>query len=221
MYYISLGCNCLPALIFESFNLKRETLPFDWIPNTPKIVKDCLDTEFKYYTLFDTPTIKSDFNDELHRLQLQLAPTFKTSHINYYNNWFVHDTRLTQTELKVQQKRRISRFISLLNGPEELTFVFTNEHAIYLKEYYCRQKDYYNDLIDIQNIIINKYNKKNFKIMAFFVNEEFPATDYITTYSVHWDKDKFTENGELGDGTLYSKFREISKLKFKEVYNSI
>jgi hypothetical protein len=206
--YISLGCNCAPALALHMLNIKNETLPFDWIPNTLKIVKMCLYKEFENFNKLEEISILPNFNDELFKFQICYAPTFPKTHINYYNNWYVHDTHLSKEDLVNQINRRVDRLLNLIKSDKELVFIYANEHAIYINEYYLRQSEYYKDLIDIENILKNKYNKHNFKIIAFFINAEYPKTEHITTYNISWDTNNMSDNAEYHNGTFYDPFRQ-------------
>jgi len=221
---VSLGSNCCPSLSLKDLGLKKATLPFDWIPTTLKIVIDCLETDFVDYNKLGNFEIIPDFNDELYKFRMSNNPHFDSNYINYYGNWFVHDLKLSQTELIKQNTRRCDRFIELLNSPEELIFIYTNEEAIYINEYLDRQPCYYNDLITIQNIIINKFGKTNFKILAFFIdsnrerdyfNKTFKNTNHIICYPVNWKN--FSSNGEFHIREYINPFRETITEKLRAI----
>ena len=43
MNYISLGSSCSVAYQLQKLNLKKETLPFDWMFSTPKFIFEMLE----------------------------------------------------------------------------------------------------------------------------------------------------------------------------------
>jgi len=199
--FVSLGSSCCIALSLKELNLKKHSFPFDWNPNVLKIVIDCLNTKFEYYKKLGNYEIKDNFNEELYKFKNIISPTFDINYVNYYCNWFPHDLNLSTQELNNQISRRCERFLNLLNSNNEIIFIYTNEEAIFIKEYKDNQINYYQDLINIQNIIIDKFNKTNFKIIYFFLcdlkydfTNIFKNTEYINCYPIMWSE--FSDNGE-------------------------
>ena len=210
MKYISFGVNCLPAMLFKNLYLKEETFPFDWCPNTLSVVAHCFKTDFKYFSNFDEKIENLEINKELTQILNNHKPNYP---INYYNNWFPHTTKNISV-LKEEIDRRVERLIHYLNSSEEITFVFINEHAIYNKLFLDKQDVYYNELLEICDILKNKYNKNNFKIISLFINKKFPDTEHLRNFNL---KHNFTNDKGDGYFPMWYSFRsEVAKI-FKDI----
>jgi aspartyl/asparaginyl beta-hydroxylase (cupin superfamily) len=133
--FVSLGTSCCVALSLKSLNLKKHTFPFDWNPNVLKIVIDCLQTNFENYKILGKYEIKNNFNDELYKFKNIVDLDFDINYINYYCNWFPHDIHLSTQELINQITRRCDRLLNLLKSDKPIIFIYTNEEAIWIKEY--------------------------------------------------------------------------------------
>ena len=210
MKYVSLGPNCLPAMLFKNLYIKKETLPFDWCQNTLSVVAHCFKTDFKYFSNFDEKIENTKLNEELIQEFNFYKPNKPT---NYYNNWFPHTT-LDINSLKDEIKKRVERLVNYLNSDEEITFVFINECAIYNKKYLDKQDIYYNELLEICDIIKNKYNKNNFKIVSLFINKKFPDTEHMCNFNlIH---NYTNNNGAMHFPTWYGFRSEVAKI-FKDI----
>jgi hypothetical protein len=208
MKYISFGVNCLPAMLFKNLYLKEETLPFDWCPTTLSVIAHCFKTNFEKFYNFDEKLNNPEINSELIKEYNSHKPNMKT---NYYHNWFPHES--TQANIEITLKRRVERLINYLNSDEEITFVFINECAIYNKIYLDKQDIYYNELLEICDILKNKYNKNNFKIISLFINKKFPDTEHLRNFNVIHN---FTHDNGSGRTHWYSFRSEIAKI-FKDI----
>lgn len=216
--YISLGCNCSPMLALTGLNLKQETLPFDWSPSTLKIIIECINNDFENFAKFDTtPKIVKNFNDELARFQTIYCPNFDKKYINYYNVWFPHHVDMNEHEFSEMINRRIVRMINVLENKDGLIFIYSNEHAIYIKEYRERQREYYNDLIRFQQIMKNKYKKKYFIILAYFINETFPNIDNLYCYNINVDVKKISDNCETHNDNGFDLYRKTLQTKLRQI----
>lgn len=116
--------------------------------------------------------------------------------------------------MKDEIKRRVERLVNYLNSDEEITFVFINECAIYTKTYLDKQDIYYNELLEICDIIKNKYNKNNFKIISLFINKKFPDTEHLCNFNlIH----KYTDDNRASSFPMWYGFRsEVEKI-FKDI----
>jgi hypothetical protein len=166
--FISLGDRCIPALVLRAYVNQQETLPFDWVRGNSSICYNALVTNFEKFIDFDTPpntTFKMIKFNQLRRKE------FKSSHINYYGQYFIHYTNIPKNALIDTLKRRISRFHNILENANQ-----NNQRIIFIRccieqEYKCVANNiYYNFLIQIDNYIQNKYPTLNYQILNFEEN---------------------------------------------------
>ena len=218
--YISIGNNCAPALAFRDLKLKTITYPFDWIPTTINVIYDILEKGPDKFLIFNnSSTLITGINEELIEFQTKNNPGFPESHINAYNCWFVHDIDLTTQQLKEQYTRRYERLIEILTNKsnDSILFVHTNESGIYYKSFRDNEIKYYQTLLKLEELLINKFNLSNFKIINYSLNV-FLDTVHIKNIQIKWDHE-LSDNGELHIETIYNMYRTLIRNSINELTN--
>lgn len=105
-YIISLGCSCNVSYFIKMLNLKRFSLPFDWIFSNCKMIIDILDNNFK-----DFINIK------------YIIGTSK--HIKYHKKMFSHKNMTKEKNIEYY-KRCIIRFQKVINSKKKKLFIHTS-----------------------------------------------------------------------------------------------
>lgn len=104
---VSLGENCNASWYLKEVNSKKASYPFDWIFSSPKIILDCLKTDFSYFLDSDLIIAKGD----------------KAAHTKYHDNLFNHKNPVSNPEAFNYYERTVSRFLKLLNSKRPILFV--------------------------------------------------------------------------------------------------
>ena len=146
--YISIGTDCGMANSLKKYNLRFFSLPFDWVV-TYNGVSDIIINKFDGY--------------------LNTNKKFNVS----CNTRFVHNTFPKDIET---MKRRIDRFLKLLNNEEdELIFIRKGHFIHHHKESIdtgCILKNDLQDCIDLHDHLKKNYLKLKFKIICILCCEK-------------------------------------------------
>jgi len=152
--HISLGPDCCISYQLQKYNLKKETLPFDWIKcnNLNKLLSLI---ENKFIDFFDNIIEKKQSNNFIYvnenwddNDKINIVRLINTK----YNLHFPHDNTIT---FKEKYNRRINRFLSLLYN-DNISKIFYRFGSRY--DYYAIKACF--DKLNIKNyriIIINDY----------------------------------------------------------------
>lgn len=201
MKLISLGQSCFTKIwIDEVFKDKQETNIFDWSITTPDIILDCLQTDFKNYSLIENSNPKYDHIKNI------FDPTeAKETLCNIYGNYFIHYKNLSNQELKIMLKRRSERFLSLLNSNETIYLIYCNYSYIFAdsnnnwKLLNEKQDEYYELLEQCSKIIADK--NPNIKIISINTKNYKSENIYnITISNKHlssWNKKSINNRKEI------------------------
>lgn len=201
MKIISLGQSCFTKIwIDQVFKDSCKTNVFDWSITTPDIFLDCLQTDFKNYSLIENPDPKYNCIKNI------FDPIDRNNNLcNFYGNYFIHNTKLSKQELEIMYKRRSERFLSLLNSNETIYLIYCNYSYIFAdsnnnwKLLNDRQDEYYELLEQCAKILAAK--NPNIKIISINTkNYESKNISNITISKNHmasWDKKKVQERKEI------------------------
>jgi len=126
--YCSLGHWCHSALLLQDQNLKKESYPFDWVSNSPEMIKDCIADDFKkfldkkYYSEI-TEEWENPWDDHKGCQHLYYAP-FISHHRDFEKRIiFRHRDPLNNEEDYKYFERCVYRFRELLASNEEKIFL--------------------------------------------------------------------------------------------------
>lgn len=121
MNYISLGSSCSVAYQLQKLNLKKETLPFDWI-RTPNIsfVLDLIKNNFNSF-FDDLEFVKEDEkfpylndDDDFDTVLDKKTKIYKNNNIGFFHD-FKDNTTLD--DVKEKYNRRFTRFYNVIQNP--------------------------------------------------------------------------------------------------------
>ena len=129
---IPLGCDCHPAHTLQKLNIRKTSLPFDWLNNDP--IKSLL---------FVSENLDNNFNDFLDNLYRNSRGYIVSERFPYAE--FIHEDNLIENNLDRKKfLRRIERFKKLLK--EEVYFLYniTSESLDSKKNVY----DFYNSVLN-------------------------------------------------------------------------
>jgi hypothetical protein len=103
-----------------------------------------------------------------------------------------------------EYKRRIDRFIDIINQPKKIYFVYINEDYLYNNDY--RQDDFnnniFNEMLELEKFIKDKYINIDYNILYFnFNHHNIPTNSNIINIVLHttnlYDKSNGAPYGEL------------------------
>jgi hypothetical protein len=208
---MSIGSNCAPGLSLRQFKIKKETYPFDWVRTNSKIIYDVLLTGPEKYTSFNSVISDNYFLKDLHSYT---HPNFNKTHINHYGQHFTHYLDISMVDLINKFTRYLDRFFELLNSNKKILFIHSNEEFIYHKKSRDKKEEFYEYLCKINDILIEKYPKIEFKIINIDIDNKFKDYKNISNLNLNLKYDfklsDFCENHEK----KYVKFyrNEVTKI---------
>ena len=185
MNYISLGSSCSIAYQLQLLNLKKESLPFDWV-RTPNIsfVLQLIQNNFLGF-LDDLEHIKDEnkfpfiedydgINDNFDTIIDKNTKIYKNKYLGFY-----HDFKdgISLEEIKEKYDRRIKRFYDIIKNKcifirdeikfKESNIKIYNQLNIELKKYNPE-----NQLVIIANTKLTNLIDLDKSIKVFFENEK-------------------------------------------------
>ena len=184
--YISIGAQCTSTTLFDMLELKKETLPFDWMFSTPEFVytiikqlvidnkeiNDIVDNDF---FLCDKRAILCDGE---HHILFENGPVLVNTK---YNVCFPHDT-LPDRDKYIRRIERLKHLI--LDNEINLYFVYVSVSSPDIGNYKMDNVEPIQQLyeyIDKINSILKEV-RTNYKILIFDTNKE---TDIINPDIFH------------------------------------
>jgi hypothetical protein len=215
-YFISFGVNCCNGIAINETKLRKESLPFDSIVSSPKIIYHCLINNFKDFTIFDE---KKDFLD----VDLNISNLFEimkddlTKHTNKYGIFFNHYLDKDIEVVIETFTRRINRFFSILQNSKNVIFIYSTELSIYNLKFRDSQNEYYEYLIKIEEFLLEKFKNITFKIICFNCNVDHVNTDNILNIKVSIDESKLSDNMETHDST-FNEYRLLIKNEINKIF---
>lgn len=170
-FYISLGSQCTTPKLFEKLDVKKETLPFDWMFSTPefvyKIIKMLLIDNLAIDNIVNEHFFKVDSRVKFKKVEYYYTDNNGTVPANSkYKVIFPHD----YSHEKDKYIRRLQRLKDIISDKNNfLYFFYISVSSKDLGNYVLDDKEPIQDLyIHINNINeCLKTFRNNFKILVF------------------------------------------------------
>jgi hypothetical protein len=184
MNYISLGSTCGLAYQLQKLNLKKESLPFDWIRSNSissvlYLIKNnfdgFLDNLIHIKNDDKFPEVDEDFNEDLINIETNIYRNEK------FCLGFFHDFNKNTSFNNVKEKydRRIKRFYEKVKSPS----IFIRDELNFKQKDIEIYNELYEELIKYNNqnqfiLIINTFKNQNIDIsklnpnIKIFIDEE-------------------------------------------------
>jgi len=166
---IPFGHRCTSAIACKYANIRKFSLPFDWTsPLFPNKIQKVLENNF------------DDFIPDVHN----------GSFYNKYGVVLTHFNPNINDGIE-EYKRRIERFIDIINQPKKIYFVYINEDYLYNNNY--RQDEFndtvFNEMLELEKFINNKYINIDYNILYFnFKHYNIPIDSNIIGIELHTTK---------------------------------
>jgi hypothetical protein len=203
---ISLGAFCGPGLSLRKLNLKKETLPFDWIITNAEIIYDILSTNNSKFININNKLM----NDENLIMKDFFFKLFNNNELYLYKNeygiYFTHYNNFEIQELINKFTKYFDRFYNLLLSSNNILFIHSTEAYIYHKLTRDNVNENYNYLIKISELLKIKYPKLKFLILNIEINNKHIDTDNIKNINVTHNLG-FSDNCEFHDPKHYDLYR--------------
>ena len=160
---VPIGCDCHPAYMLKTLNLREQSLPFDWLDTKPKYgLKYVYENINNSFIFFLTDLKKNDENKVF-------------SNKFNYSTFYHFDDLVTNDELKLKIKKRIKLFLSIIkNKPIYFINTVTSEslnNVESVKFYYKSVQAYLNVLKKDDELIIYLRYDENFEENNFFCED--------------------------------------------------
>lgn len=220
MKYISIGNShfnkdIIYHLGFYEFNI---TYPFDNCISTISVVNDCLNNGWEKFLELDNPQTGLD-NDDLIIWGQANHDDFDKLNAYQCQVYFPGIPINNNDDAKYYLQYYIDNMMNAINSSEDITFIFTNQIAMYVKDFRDKQELYYHKLLEFVDILKTKYNKSNIKILAFFVNQSFTDTAEVQTYSIPIEVEYISDNHESHYPESTFHFMDLTEKKLVEILN--
>lgn len=186
MNYISLGPTCSVAYQLQKLNMKKESLPFDWIRcNSITVVLDLIKNNFQGF--FDDLThVKdddkfpfiNDSDEQFDNIRDMKTKIYKSKQVGFFHDF---KEEISLDDVKEKYDRRIKRFYEKIRNKS--TFI---RDDIYFKN---SNIPYYNKL----NEILKEFNNDNQLILIININKNADLSTLDKSIIVFHDDTKQTE----------------------------
>jgi hypothetical protein len=173
---ITLGINCAPALIARDLELRKFSLPFDWVVTNNNQIINCIEDDFEKFHKHLHFTLDNHWQMDEYGIQYPHEyPVNDDGTI--IDNWQDY-----HAEVLIKYQRRIERFRNIMNDSKPIIALYfgTLKYAEILKKYMERK---YNKIIvfvvatnqipvrNIDNMIIcNVYNNDQSRDKTYWIN---------------------------------------------------
>ena len=170
---IPFGYDCNTADIIKDGGMRKQSMPFDWMFASSKLIKDSLDNNFNNW--FDPDKIK-------HMIRKEDGHSY-TTHVDYpvsdtngLKRGVFHHYNMTDPETINTLKRRIDRFYRVIDSNEPVVFVTSSTKQDFMNDGLL---DYFNRSADTsfvflewvpsqENKTIIEYEASHMKIQYFY-----------------------------------------------------
>ena len=217
--YISLGNNCTVSIALRELDINSESLPFDSVISNPRIIYDCLHTNFSHFINIKSAH-KEYRTDNLLYYYPKIKSTFPgfpmTSLENEYGIKFHHYFGKKSNELVTMFQRRINRFNNLLSCSDTLIFFYCVETYIYDNISRENKDTDYEYLQKIDEYLSNNYCGIKFTIVNFTLNETRDNSKNIVNLRIDFPVEYFSDNCETHRPDVFKLYRKLVSDKIKE-----
>jgi hypothetical protein len=193
---IPFGHRCTSALACKYANIRNFSLPFDWCnPLYPNKILKVLENNF------------DDFIPDVYNGIFRNKYEFSLAHFNPNINNGVEE-----------YKRRIDRFIDIINQPKKIYFIYMNED--YLNDKNSRKDEFndriFNEMLELEKFIKDKYINIDYNILYFnFKHHNIPTNSNIINIVLH-----STNLYDTWEGSPYSELRNYFGKILTELFNT-
>lgn len=169
--YIGFGKDCRIAEIMNRGNLRKESMPFDWLFGFPSYIKHSLDTNFSewFNPEYLTPMTRSNVADStpLTRHDLYTEHTDILTQIHNQPHEFFNHFDMSDPYTIESFERRITRYKDAINSQDNVLLITNNSFE------------------EMESNGLNDYYKnRDAKTSVLYLNEIFNGSDYATISSV-------------------------------------
>jgi hypothetical protein len=195
-HVIPFGFRCTSALACKFANIRKFSLPFDWtVPLLPKQIKQVLENDFV------------DFIPDVNN----------GNFTNKYDILLAHFNSNIAVGIE-EYFRRINRFMTFINQPQKIYFVYINEDYLYEPHFRddAVNDNVFNDMLELEHFIKNKYVNIDYNILYFnFKQHIIPTNSNIINIVLH------TSNVyNSPDDSPYGEFRHYCGKILSELFNT-
>ena len=163
---IPFGHRCTSALACKYANLRNFSLPFDWThPTFPKKIQNVLENNFTQF----------------------IPDVYDSIFCNIYDINLAHFNNNLKDGVE-EYKRRIIRFLDIINQPKKIYFVYINEDYLYDNNYRddTFNNNIFSEMIALENFLKLKYKHIDYNILYFnFKNHEIPSDSNMINIVLH------------------------------------
>jgi len=199
--YISIGTQCTTPTLFDRLQVKKASLPFDWMFSTPQFVYEIMKLLFidrkEIDYIIDNHFFVCDKRAQLQSLEYHILNEHGPVLVNSkYNVCFPHDTILDRDKYI----RRISRFKQIiLDNDNFIYFIYISVSSPNSGNYVIDGVEpiqkLYEYIEQIHNIL--KDIRTNYKIIVFDTNKPSDIIPSDILYLTYYDIEKKNSWGEL------------------------
>lgn len=195
-FIIPFGHRCTSAIACNYAGIRKFSLPFDWTsPLFPNKIQKVLENNF------------DDFIPDVHNDIFE----------NKYGFTLVHFNKNIDVGIE-EYKKRIDRFIDLINQPKKMYFVYINEDYLY-NEGFREDKfndNIFNEMLELEKFIKNKYINIDYTILYFnFKHHNIPTNSNIINIVLHT-----TNLYNAEDSSPYGELRVYCGKILAELFNT-
>lgn len=198
--YISIGAQCTTPILFDKLQVKKESLPFDWMFSTPEfvytIIKFLLIDKKEIEDIVDNHFFVCDKRAELHELERHVLNENGPVLVNSkYNVCFPHDI-ISDRDKYIRRMERFKRI--LLDKNNFLYFVYVSVSSPNSGNYILDEVEPIQQLYEYTEKInsIMKHIRTKYKIIIFDTNKPSGVISSDISHMAYYDierKDKWQE----------------------------
>lgn len=199
--YISIGSQCTTPTLFDRLQVKKESLPFDWMFSTPQfvhtIIKLLLIDKKEINDIVDSHFFICDKRAQLHGVEHHILNKDGSVLVNSkYNVCFPHDT-ISDRDKYIRRMERLKQI--LLDTDNYLYFVYVSVSSPSSGNYTIDEvepiQQLYEYIEQIHNIL--KDIRTTYKIIVFDTNKPSEVIPSDILHLMYYDIEKKNHWSEL------------------------
>lgn len=193
---IPFGHRCTSALACKYANIRNFSLPFDWC--------------FRLYPSKILKVLENNFDNFI-------PDVYNGIFTNKYGFSLAHFNPNINNGVE-EYKRRIDRFIDIINQPKKIYFIYMNEDYLYDKD--SRKDEFnhniFNEMLELENFIKDRYINIDYNILYFnFKHHNIPTNSNIINIVLHT-----TNLYDTHDSAPYCDLRNYCGKILAELFNT-